>query len=1368
MEHFQFFKATSELYFRVSVEKKPIIMKKIVTYGNFPDLIQALSKIWFSNGRPAQDPSKCLEFFMKYVLSGRKVIDFGHLRHASEFFFKLLEFKAQPPSFQLYSKFLGVFMNVLKNYEHQKLFERMIQLPYESATFPLVYFGTVVPEFNLQVCQILVDLSDVAFKTTIARIAWMEAFVYYISHKPDSQVSKVKLQEIIEGLLARSDLSTELKVKLLYYSGAYFNKDVMLKMFDKYFLQLLKTLTNATANEGMTYVFCIAVLYYTIVEDKKKVLDLVFRYAMPYFYDTQQTAVEAMRFANALQPDELKDGISKLIENENCVRARLFFVSRFPTADTISVLFKSVSHEFRPSQYSAILYYLGEHEVVEEHLPFLFTLLKVSDYRYMNKILEEKPEVYCRAMLQYLQVCYETDKLASILEQLARKKTLPVVDVPLENVFLTVAVHYFGLRRMHKSIASLLDYLVACHDKKVETFDFEVAVNRDSLVWPHGVHDCLDGNKVWVEELCQISLRRLQKQENQQCLVLVAINSNETLLHNSALLLLKDEKLLTLLFCAAVTNDTRTALVELRRLLCDHTVGPVQKSGFFDALLKLQPFQLSKTQITPTVLNVLSQVANCLPFSQLLVDVLITAFPADQPASYLTASYRAVEAVCNRAEGREIIHHIIDRMCMKNKGGDVEAFVSALVSALNHNQTLTEEIALKVSDVFVSLVAQDKVPRKCGFEAAFCDPNYGENPCKIYVKQLEAAILKDEKNEALFRSLKRVMKAKKDPVYFQKFYTIFISNALSKTSFIRRFCLKSLDSIDNIGFSWPSPTELMEMSPCDILATVGAFFDKLSLKFSFETSLILNELIEERFEYTLPANQVSIALFYHSIIKRFTKEYLVSSKQFLPRYFKDVRKTQLEEHCNLRLTYTKTLVTLCKCDAPRFMIYAIESCTKDNFPRDVLRSLFNLPVFLKALFDYISRLLKCKKDDLVVEFIARCAHLLSRFVIERLNDEWRDQCLMATFALLTVTYVTFSKWTDFFRQPHIEELRRTIKHLLGISTAEARNLPLASLNTRHNLSSVLGTIVHRLDYKVNPAVLSEYEGTEYEFMKYYIITMLYGHDANLHKELIRCFDNEEFVEIYLPRILVEISPIFDHRRLRTCDENVVNGLIRAVFIAFEAINVKDIDVCFNLFLRLLLAAKDSFVLEHLKKILTSMNNMILAEPNLIAIPEFSNVLFRIIDLKPDPTIFVAHFDAINLKMASSILADSPEARECADLFFKKLFDPKSTELNYDNIFSSLASLYTAYDKSPTRYIELATSIVKLVGKWKKVDLEQIQLLGQIVRPLVLLNDARSREEALVFVSELEKFATTCDVSVLEMVLNLISEFASPEIMKIAK
>ena len=1368
MEHFQFFKAASELYFKVGAEKRPIIMKKLVMYGNFQEMIQSLSKLWFSSGKSLQDPSKCLEFFMKYVLTGRKVIDFGHLKEVSEFYFKLLELRAQPPSFPVYTKFLSVFMNVLKNYEHQKLFDRMIQLPYESALYPLVYFGTVAPEFNLKVCQILVDLSDVAFKAPVSRIAWVEGFAYYISHKPDSQVSKAKMQEIIEGLLGRAEISTELKVKLLYYSGAYFNKEVMLKMFDKFFVSMLKLLTHATAGEGMTYIFSIAILYYTISENKQQVLDNVFKYAMPYFYDTPQIAVEATKFAKALKPEELKQGIAKLIESDQCIRARMFFVSRFPTPETVGVLFKSVSHEYRSSQYQAMMYFMEEHEVPEEYLAFLFTLLKVNDFNYLHKILQERPDVYCRAMLKYLQVCYETDKLTSILDQLLEKKVLPVVDVPLENVFLTTAVHYFGLRRMHDRIGSLLDYVVACHAKKTEEFDFEAAVNRGDRRWPNGVHDSLEGQKAWVEELCQFSLKRLEKQENQQCLALVAINADGTLLHNCALLLLKDEKLLTLLFCAAVTNDTRTALVELRRLLSDYTVGPAQKTGFFDALLKLQPFQPASIQITPTVLNVLSQVATCLPFSQLLVDVLITAFPSDQPSSYLPASYRAVEAVCGRAEGREIIHHIIDRVCMKNKSADVNGFVSALTCALNHNQSLNEEIALKVAELFASLVAQQRVPKKCGFEAAFCDPNYGEVPCNLYVKQLEAHILKDEKNESLFRSLKRVMKAKNDPVYFQKFYTIFISNSLSKTSFIRRFCLNSLDKIDNIGFSWPSRDELMAMSPCDILATVGSFFDKLASKFSFETSLILNELLSERFEYTLPGNQVAIALFYHSIIKRFTKEYLVSSKQFLPQYFKDIRKTQLEEHCNLRLTYTKTLVVLCNCDATRFMVYAIESCTKDNFPRDVLRTLFNIPQFLKALFDYISGLLKLRKDDLVVEHIARCAHLLCRFVIERLNDEWRDQCLMATFVLLTVTYVTFSKWTEFFRQPHIEEMRRTIKHLLGISSAEARALPLVTLNTQHNLSAVLEAIVHKLDYKVNPAVLSEYVGTDYEFMKYYIITMLYEHDGTLHKELIRSFDNEEFVQTYLPRILVEISSIFDHRRLRNCDENVVNGLIVAVFRAFEAISVADIEVCFGLFLRLLLAAKDEFILTHLKKILVSMNNVILVEPNLITIPEFSNVLFRIIDLKPDPLIFVADFDAINLKMAAAILSDSQDARDCADLFFKKLFDPKASTLDYDGIFASLASLYTAYDKSPMRYIEMATSIVRVVGKWKKVNLEQIRVLGQIVRPLILLNDARCREEALIFVAELEKFAMTCDASVLETVLNLISEFASPEIMKIAK
>ena len=94
----------------------------------------------------------------------------------------------------------------------------------------------------------------------------------------------------------------------------------------------------------------------------------------------------------------------------------------------------------------------------------------------------------------------------------------------------------------------MISYLKSCkennkQEKDGQMFDFESSYNDESHIWPNFIHNALTTDDEWREELCNLSLQRLGKQEFPQCIILASISKDPMILHNSVLLLLKDPKI---------------------------------------------------------------------------------------------------------------------------------------------------------------------------------------------------------------------------------------------------------------------------------------------------------------------------------------------------------------------------------------------------------------------------------------------------------------------------------------------------------------------------------------------------------------------------------------------------------------------------------------------------------------------------------------------------------------------------------------------------------------------------------------------------------------------------------------------------------
>jgi hypothetical protein len=911
----------------------------------------------------------------------------------------------------------------------------------------------------------------------------------------------------------------------------------------------------------------------------------------------------------------------------------------------------------------------------------------------------------------------------------------------LNIAILTIGAQYFQMKSSGAKIAAVIDYLAVCHEQKESNFDFEQSVQENLTSWPRFVSQRLTRDSEWTRELTNLAFGRISRQENHQCAVVAAVSPDSTFLHHSAVLLLQNNRFFQAFFIAAASSDLRLALAELKRLLTEQTVGGATKVGFFNSFFRES---IAPIPIVPIVLNVLSVIASNLPYSHIFVDVIMAAFNADQSATFLNDTWRAIENILAHAPDRQIIHHLIERMIGRVTTIDFPAFESALVNCLDRNQVLGEELSVRLSNLIISWLTADLISQSSGIEAAFLDANYAEVTEKPFFRALEGALLSDFYKESLYRSMERTMRLKSDLTFFQRFYRLFVPNVLSPNLYIREFCLTAINNIDSLRFEFPK--NWTADSVFEQLTIVSNFFKTFRRKFSFESSFLLGEMLIDSFSQVGESGQLSISLFMWSVFEQFPREYISQSRRLILVYLIAIRKTGAFRSNLSFSVYLNTLIILLKADATAFIPILFESGVTSHFPHRISRQLFNIIEFVDRLFEYILSFLNQPPASISVECVARVTQILSFFLDERLSDEIHGRAILSFLALVTVTSATFPRWTDTYRQSHIHQLETVARQILE-SHANDGPLLLSSLGTLGELATIITFILRKIQYQIPVDVLQSFDA-RYPHAKAIILAFLCQRDSSVFPELTLTLSNPEIVT-HLSQILPWLSPVFDLQMLKESDPKLIHTLLIA---SLETIALPSI---FPIFLKLLLVCDSDTSVNLLQKIFIALNNAIRSDPQLLSQPDFNSVLFRLLDLCKSPAQLVTTFDIICLKMAEWLVSDSQKTRSTGELFFCKLFS--SSDL--DCVFSSLVSVFTTADGSPERYSRIADTIVKSISSQTIISADDLEIVAKIVRPLALLNDRRI---TVAFVKILENAVAVQSAGKnLDKILELLGEFESP-------
>ena len=1437
-QHQLYFSTFCELYHSNQKETRHQILLTMVKYGHFSSLLNYLRKCWFSGNISPKTATTNMEFFIDYVLTANdeKInIDYGPLADFAQFFFRMLCQKPTPSDFKKYNRFLFIVFDELKKYDINALFNVLIKCPFESALLPLSTFGVVAPNYSLKVIQLLFTLSATAIQKDSSKIIWVEAFTLFISNVKEEIPSEMdKIVEMIQKILDDATVSIDQKLKLLFNLSNTIPAEKTSMIYDKFYPILLKNISPKITLDGIAYVFGVATQYYNMKDENHKsdVLEPLFINALPFFYNSPDGQIEeaAINFSKCLPEHLLQQWIFTIIDGSSFIRAALFFVSHFPNPNTLYVLFdRTYNPTYYNAQCEAIVYFLKHHKMVINlnYLLSVFKILKAENLNVIDLIIDYDDkiyfETYIKAAIIFLHTCIDIHKIHHFADIFSKKKIIPIVEPP-ENInhsVLTLSVHFFGYKRSHAQIYALISYLKACHDcekTKLKEFNFLNVINDGkNKRWPNGVHDIITEDKDWCEQLFKLGLERLGKQEFQMCFVLAAISPDVSILHNSTLLLLKEKNLVPILYIAAATNWEKELFQELKNLISESSKTTDDSKLFsfstFSSLFKKQTPQVHQqlyqnVDIISIVLTIIETVSIYFQYSQMMLDVLFSAFPANQTSSLLSQSHKAVITVCKQMKNREVIHSIIERMISTASNvTDFATFENALVIAINCNQSMTEDLAIKVSTVYLNMVIKNQISKDSKFEEAFFDKNYESITLTAFTKVFLELFNKPsiEENLEYFQSLQRALQIdSKRLLIFQKYEHILVSNLFASNPNIRKIAQSSLIKIENLN-------DIQTLKdPTTNLMTVANFYGgnhhfkavqnlkpligSLMKRISFDKSKALSELLLNHFAQTSTNNRIAILLFIDHAVHNFTKRYLEEQGKILELLFKAIKKTNLKQDVVINNLYLDILTAFSNQDFSLLIPYLIEFTTFKTLNHSHIQVLSQNPSFISSFSDFLVSMINLHAPrstqnasqnqvrQLPVEIISRATQILLVLITVLDLKRCNDDLILSLIIIICLTVQTYSKWTDSFRNQHIKILIKCIHKYCQLNILQMKKLSKKKFSTQLDILSIIQQIFQRTGFGFQK--LEKLKNTNFFYLiHFYEAVKLHGNEYNTYIDILikDCQDSDFVIEV-LPVLISYFADSMTIEKLKKLSVEALTNFLLAIINSFKkniAISTKK---NFLMFLRIIIVIDDEFVVKKVDELLKVMSYVTAKETDLISTEEFSTVLFKIVKLVPDPVVFLNNFNVIITKMAESLISSAGDQNKISRFFFDTIFAQKSTsiklqnqtnssKMNHDDfqsIFSSLYSLYLAYDKnSPRRYIELASYVISAAEKrqqqaFSKLTLNDNLLILAIMKPVVMFSNTKAKDVCQQYISLLQNIASQSDPETFPKILEILEDFTSPK------
>ena len=839
------------------------------------------------------------------------------------------------------------------------------------------------------------------------------------------------------------------------------------------------------------------------------------------------------------------------------------------------------------------------------------------------------------------------------------------------------------------------------------------------------VHDICLRSTDWCTEITNLTLNEIRNGKSSYCLLIAAVSGDEKLLDQCIAILDQMPSLLVHFFTVCTCVSPTIALKGMTKYITPQ----VQESSIITFFS--QPPVINDVRVE-TVLHALISMAPFVTVTDDIIELLSFSFknPGTGDRQRMLFSFEAVRAICSHMKNQLQLDNLIFLMTKQRNNCDPKTFIDALIPALRAAVAIGPKLSNIVSELWISfLVNGVSLDLKCGFEAAFLSHKFRSVTLVPFLTQLERAFIKHEECLPLYMSLARVMRMRSiDPSFLQRYLTLCISNSLSDNLQIRNFCVSTLRATQKLHETIPDIS--FGDYTMDTVEITRQFYKELASKFNSQTRVLLLDALVKHFATCRSQCKITILMFADCLISDTPDLFIKSTKRFVIQLFILAANSDVSASC-LGLI-SQILYTLQSADPNLFFIQFIEvpeTTVSDQF----LSRYFGDPKFSKSfstcvfnkIEEYISGIGDPNKLPKLISYMEK--HVINTVFLYS-PEEYLSSALFGILIILSQLYI-YRKQKKMFPDQYLANIERMMAKFAENTTVSICSPPI-DFTSDERYSQAIANMVQNFSRLPNSAV--------HLFLKkvYHLSNTQHSTTGGIvFSHILAAFSTAYSTsgKQYLAEYLAMFFSFLKDGK--TSDPRITTSLMSAISLftpqSFAVLDYVQITKLLNITLESAITCPMKCL--HVLNLITEINDpriMDMQNGSIISCLRVAvkggcdekiamEVLLKTVKARHEAEWFIKETPICFSTLSSKVIK---EKNETVEQILMTLLDIPGEEFNAKAVFSTMMSLFAAFEQNYGQYIKIADNAIRSVDPTRATE-HQISTISAIVIPLTSIAES---------------------------------------------
>jgi hypothetical protein len=759
--------------------------------------------------------------------------------------------------------------------------------------------------------------------------------------------------------------------------------------------------------------------------------------------------------------------------------------------------------------------------------------------------------------------------------------------------------------------------------------------------------------------------------------------------------------------------------------------------------------------------RVLLSIAPFVPCSQLLISVVVAAFPEPESNSEELIC-EVILAVLERLTRKEQLGVLLEKCCQQFQLFPPKSIILAISALVKNSIEIPDAVLPLLFNTWIALLATGEVPNDAEFERLVFQTGQKSKTLLPYLKLLEAALLSKPTTVALYHSLNRIFSLKvMDVSDVRLFLLVFVSGCLVPTKEISDFCVAGLHSL----FRFDTKLEIAQADSFSFehISGVTPFFTDLARNFSGSAILSLLTSLLSHLSVCPPESKHSIVVFVMFVVARDPRAILKAQAKFSAQ-IATVCPT-IDPNDDGLSQWIAQILNLLATPDPALFYEQLQSIPTSDFLRNYLSRFLRSPLFADAVGTaLVQEILNLRsfngKSRAELAQIPRIVADFSLYVKVVVKEGMPAEKLGKAILAFVVLFSSLNLMRIAGNSPPAKEffgdaVRFFCRNMTATlsNSVELDRSDKASANQAffYKELSKFMAVLPLLPHPVIDGVVAhchELEKTPHLPTVFIVTGILAGYFANVATESGFKLRERIFLLFFdLGKHGTEIGGAVSYalRGTRTAFsyENLVH-FIPANLATLSNLCILDIQTLkssigiLSILLNIARVADRAFLAANAARFHSAVGAAVSSKLAELGSVLVLNILGEIAKKLPDPSDFLKDSAVSFAALAPLLLSDNPEIQQRVSGIFQVVIIGRPTLSDLELVFPALMSLYFAAHGNSSGYNKLAASLLSDIAKSPAVKKEWIELLGQVMEPIRLIGDSVALLPFLQLLKKLSK------------------------------